>query len=657
MPSPQIDPAPFLSPGWLRDRERQVLALILVLALFHGFLYIYIVPPWQHYDEPTHFEYAWLIANTGQLPEPEQYDWDFRADLVRSMIAHDFYDGMEKPDLANLTALPPGLQFPQLDDPPAYYLLASLPLRLLKTADLADQVLAARQVSLILLVITILAAWGTLKEMTTPESAWRFLVPLTMALLPGFVDLMTSVNNDVGAVAIFSLFLWGSVRLIQRGPQLSSILWVFVAAAVAFFTKSTAFAAVPLALVALMLSILPGRLRRVAWGVILGGGLLGVLALMYLEEPAYWYRATSQAPAIRAARPEAPLGDYVLQINSLSAITPDWLRPVSQPIPFEVGSTLAGKSLTVGFWLWANPQRMTEPTLEAQSPTINTDTQSLSIPVTITGEPQFFAFNLRLPADTIRLWLTLAPMGRNPNLAQTYYLDGLMVAEGDFPLDAIPEFSTPDGADGTWGGQPFQNLLRNGSGEQAWPAFRPWADNQAARVLPNNIRPSMLLYTLLDPTGAGFYYQSTGDYIFETFWGRFGWGHVPLPSPDNAYRVLAALSILGVLGVVLYPYGRSTSLPADVLLFFALALLAAWGGALARGSIYIFVQHIFIPSARYGLPAIIPTVLFFVAGWFGLAGYVLRRVRIPPAVVYGVYVVSLLAFDAISLWGIQRFYG
>jgi len=43
------------------------------------------------------------------------------------------------------------------------------------------------------------------------------VVPLTLASLPGFADLLSSVNNDVGAVAFVSLVLWGSLRLIQRG--------------------------------------------------------------------------------------------------------------------------------------------------------------------------------------------------------------------------------------------------------------------------------------------------------------------------------------------------------------------------------------------------------------------------------------------------------
>ena len=54
-------------PGWL-GRHRLLLAL-LVLALLRGLVYLALLPPWQHYDEPTHFEYVQLIAERKKLPQ------------------------------------------------------------------------------------------------------------------------------------------------------------------------------------------------------------------------------------------------------------------------------------------------------------------------------------------------------------------------------------------------------------------------------------------------------------------------------------------------------------------------------------------------------------------------------------------------------------
>ncbi|MCZ7552822.1 MAG: hypothetical protein M5U05_09600 [Anaerolineales bacterium] len=43
---------------------------ILVLAGISGLVFIFIMPAWQHYDEPNHFEHVWLAANLERLPQP-----------------------------------------------------------------------------------------------------------------------------------------------------------------------------------------------------------------------------------------------------------------------------------------------------------------------------------------------------------------------------------------------------------------------------------------------------------------------------------------------------------------------------------------------------------------------------------------------------------
>ena len=54
--------------------EHTILIAILLLALVNGLFYVFIVPPWQHYDETNHFEYIWLLADRGGFPNPGDYD-------------------------------------------------------------------------------------------------------------------------------------------------------------------------------------------------------------------------------------------------------------------------------------------------------------------------------------------------------------------------------------------------------------------------------------------------------------------------------------------------------------------------------------------------------------------------------------------------------
>ena len=63
--------------GCVEDRSkgscasRVPLLLLVCLSFIRGLLYVSLVPPWGHYDEPTHFEYVWLIANRLSDPHSE----------------------------------------------------------------------------------------------------------------------------------------------------------------------------------------------------------------------------------------------------------------------------------------------------------------------------------------------------------------------------------------------------------------------------------------------------------------------------------------------------------------------------------------------------------------------------------------------------------
>jgi hypothetical protein len=263
---------------------------------------------------------------------------------------------------------------------------------------------------------------------------------------------------------------------------------------------------------------------------------------------------------------------------------------------------------------------------------------------------------VEIPQDALRLWVSMSGKGLDGTAGLKLYYDGIVAAEGAFPSEVPTNIGTEGGAAGEWGGAAFANLIRNGSAEGTWPAFRPWADNISARVLPSNVRLSILLYSLIDREGASWYYVGAARNIFETFWGRFGWGHVPLPGGTLLYNFFAVATALAVLGAVFYPFGRNSRIPVDALLFIGLALILVWFAALARGAIFIFVEHVFQPSARYGFPAIVPTVLALVAGWFGAGKTIVRTFRVPSFYLVAIYLYLLLMLDVLALWGIVRFY-
>lgn len=619
------------------------LGLALFLAFIQGVVYVFLMPPWQHYDEPSHFEYVWLLANGASSPTAP--DLGFRTKLVQSMEANDFFRGVPVPSLTLVEAGDPiyGLEYSQLDERPLYYWLASLPVRVLQDRNPAVMLLGARMVSVGLFVLTVWAVWGLTCELT-PSNHWlRIWVPLSVALLPGFVDLMTAVNNDVGAVMAFSFFLWGSLYFLNRPRFAWGVLWVLGSALLCLGMKSTAYFAAPLSILVLMLGWIKGPLGKWVWAGALLLGMIGGLSLLTWEDAAYWHRATSQSLPTRVQTPNAPLGQYALQIDPPAPTTPDFIDPLQQPLPPLPIHT----PLTLGVWMWVSEPVPTS--LEIRAPILNTHHEVFYETFLVNATPQFFAYEVQLTTEANWFWLSLSPHLSAPG--QMVFYDGFVLVEGQFAQEAPPVFDGPDALSGTWGGKPFQNLIRNPSAESFWPAIRPTIDNQLARLLPNNARLSTLLFGLLDWPRTESYFRITTLNLSETFWGRFGWGHVPLRwSP--AYPMFRWLTLFSLLGCGLHLIQRKRWPDAQGI-FLILAMMVVWGAALLRGEIFIFAANLFIPGARYAYPVIAPTMFVWMLGYLTWGKMIKKSLPFPPiALRLSAHIIPGLFFLALNLTAI-----
>ena len=631
-------------------KESAILGAILLLALINGLIYVFLLPPWQHYDEPNHFEYVWLLAHRHGLPQPGDFDTAMRQAVAQSMIEQGFFDGTNIP-LPDLTSAKPWIgAYPQLDDPPLYYFLASLPVRLFSSADITIQLYAARLVSLGLFLITIVAGWGLTAEITSPRHPLRFMVPLSMSLLPAYVDLMTAVNNDVGAIAAFSLFLWGSVRLIRRGPSLWTLLWVVVATGLCLMTKRTVYIALPLSGIALLFAVLRGRFRKVAWGLIIFSGVAVLLAVFTWGDATLWYRDTTQNIPTRVALSEIPDGEAAFRL---------FLRPGDSPVkllqilPVDWASEMSGKVHTLGAWIWAS-----QPLdINSMQLVVFSGDQVFGEPIQVDQMPRFFAFTFMPEKNTGRAWVTLDP-GKHLTIdtpLEIYY-DGVVLAEGSFSLDVPPDYVRA-----TWNGIPYKNLIRNGSAEQSWFYLRPWAEKIATRLFSDYAGQesfSLTVYTLIDWSSTGWYYRVALETLFRTFWAKFAWGHVPLMGA-KPYRILLLATLLGFAGLAIGLYQqrkRLKILPWDAVFFLGLNLAIVWGMTLFRGTTYI-LRPVYFPVARYVYPAIIPMMFFLCVGWLAIWWPIERKLHLPEWVKYLLFASAFLMLDIYSIVSILHYYG
>ena len=602
--------------GFQMDADLKRILFVLFLAAILGLGYVFLMPPWQHYDEPQHFEYAWWIAEKGRLPKPDDVDPEMRRNVALSMIQYHFYDGLGyQPDVNDtLNPLPIG-PASQLINPPFYYILASLPMRLFPPQAVNSQLFAARLVSWLLYLFSILAAWGVTVEITPPRHGLRWFLPLILACIPGYLDIMTAVNSDVGAITLAFFCLWGCVRILRRGFSWLATSGVILSAVLIFWTKETAYFMIGIASVTLWLGVWPSTKRWIARLALVGAGLAALFIMLSWDDAAYWYRSTAQSTPTRAVLPQAVQGNAVFQIDNSAYSTPSWLPALVQPISRQPLVSDQDRYYTLAAWMWAGkPMQVSSPVFAAGK----TFTQKQ---VSVSQEPVFVAFTAVLPAQEwgiLRVILQPSQMGAQ-NGGKVYY-DGVTVVEGGRPLDQAPVFTDKLGKTGTWGGLPFTNLLRNGSAEIAGPRLIPSLDALGARILPDKIRPSLFVTSLYDVSGAGFYYYGSAARLFRTFWGWFGWGHVPLLG-HKPYRILLGVTLIGLaltLAWIAYRLLKRKGLVAwDVILIFALALLGSWGIVLIRGVGYVGADKLYLPVARYGFPALIPTVLVLVAGWSG----------------------------------------
>lgn len=622
-----------------------MLTIVMLLGLVNGLIFVFIMPPWQHYEEPSHFEYAWLIASRQSLPVYPAYDQEKRREIAASMIEHGFFKGLGfLPDLDSQEQ-PIWIGTNVTGALPLYHILVALPLRFILKADVDTQLYIAGLVSLAMYLATLWLAYKILCEFVPLGHPWRWIVPGTMALLPGFTDLMTAVNNDVGATFVFSFFLLASVRLILRGLSLRRSVVVLVAAGLCLVTKTTVLVAFPLALLAVFFVLHRYRWWTAAWALFFIAAIVSTLSVFSWGDASLWYRNTTQEEPTQFRRSEAPVGNYAIGLETLpdSNVT----TSVSQLLLADQVQELKGKTVTIGAWIWASAP--TQATLPILSDGLQTIVQQVNVDV----RPSFHASHGMIAEDANRVSVILqAVPAQEQNETVTIFYDGIILLEGEWPLETSPVLGNPQAEQGIWDNRQFKNVIRNASAERAGPFVRPWVEITSKRFpWAAHLSPTHFTNALLDPQNSRRIYRATAPRLFQTFWGYFGWGHISLP--PICYNVLKWITMLSLLGVPvgLWSAGRMKSMSWKLTIaWLGLTMLTIWLSVFIRGLPSLFGQ-IYIPTARYGYPAIIPTMMFLSTGW--CAGLPHQRWLKLSAYLY---FIGFLILDLISIITIVGFY-
>jgi hypothetical protein len=589
------------------------MVVVLLVGLLHGLVYVVFVPPWQHYEEPAHFEFSWMILTRRAIPGYGAYDNAIRRELAISMADHGFFRDLGFiPNLYAPASEPIWIGLGQADTAPLFHIAMTVPLALFADADVTTRLYAVRLAALGLYLLLLWVAYLLVRELTPAGHPLRWSVPAGLALLPALTDIMTAFNDDAGAITVFSLFLLAAVRLIRRGPSFWRIVAVLALAGLCAVTKTTVLIALPLALSAILLGLATARRRwlPLAASLLAVAAALGFASAVTWGDALAWYRVSNQGQSTRVEQPDAPWGAHVLRLIAQPGQPPVELK---QFLLAKDAEALGGQQATVGAWMWAStPGPAFLPRVGAHPP----------VTVTVGASPAFFSGVVTIPTDTQRLAVSLlASPAAGQAGARTIYYDGLVLTEGAIPAGHTPTLDDTGAASGIWAGQAFTNRIRNASAERAAPWVRPWAESLFQRAAGAYLSPSALVGAVADYDRNGPLYGLTASRLLESFWARFGWAQITLEPPW--YWLALAFTALGVAAGLfrLARAWRRQSGPWKVTLaWLALAMLVSWGTVYLRGLFTVIDDRMVLPVARYAYPVIIPTMLLLMAGWQHLFG-------------------------------------
>jgi hypothetical protein len=243
--------------SWFNQRSPNwALLLIVAVYLLVGGLYAVYTPAWQAPDEPAHYNYVRYLAERGRFPV--LHFGDYPHAYLEEIKALRFP--------TNMSIDPLRYEFWQ---PPLYYMLAAPVYRLFD-----GSLLALRLLSVVLGAGLIATAYAIVLSVRPGDHTLALGTCALVAFIPMHLTVMSSVNNDTLAELLLAVVLLLLIRLANQpgseGGRVAGSTYLLATGlllGLGLVTKATVYVAIPLALIALVLSELrpsvlhPGHLE------------------------------------------------------------------------------------------------------------------------------------------------------------------------------------------------------------------------------------------------------------------------------------------------------------------------------------------------------------------------------------------------------------
>lgn len=606
---------------------------ILLIAFLNALVYVFLVPPWQHNDEPGNFEFVWLLANLENHPKSSDYVDSMRREVTSSLREHSFFEGLDIDPVLLVTYEPTWIGISQVGNQPLYFFVLSIPLKLLRSFDVTFQMYVGRLISVLFFMLTIILSYKTTR-LLIGNSLLAYWTVIFIALMPGFVDKMTAVNDDVAAVMAVSFSIWISIKLLKQGISWVNFLGLLLAIGICLLTKRTSWIGVFVTVLALYFHLVKTSIIRSAILLIAIFGLVIISSLSFsVTSPAYYYSSNNFSIPQRVRLSSLEHFSYVAQQKPKTL--------VYQTIDQKNVPNLAGKKFTFGGYFWADED------IEFKMPDfiINDKVRIEGERIWLSKTPQIFYYSNKFPENAQKIVLSISTWG----MGETNHLfwDCLFLIEdvSKEKLDYLKN-SCLD----SHGKIINNNYLKNGSNEQGWPVLNPSVSTWLDEIFQFSITNFWSIFDL----GAtwGYYYYGTIIHLFRTFWGGFGWGGVGLVG-RSPYILFFAVTFFALVGNFIFFVKKTQKIDWKFIFVLGIPAIILLWMSLFRGAGNWYLYG-FTPTARYFYPVIIPLSIFINNGIINLINPFVKKSLQKHSSVF--IVIIFFAYNVWAWYSIWHFF-
>jgi hypothetical protein len=435
------------------------------------------------------------------------------------------------------------------DLPDAYrgllYYLPHAFVQLLLPQDASEELrlFSARLLTLLLNLPAIVFTYLTIRLVFPSSRLIALAIAGFTALLPSYSDMMSGVNLEAPSAVFGSLILYAASRIVVSGFTPANIVFAFFSALLSFSLKGTVW----ITFIALALAVwyqLPST--RVRWLIVLSG-VIATIPLGWQYNPftekgvAHWYYKHEHIAAVAVLPQQTTAlnheGSYSLlashQVDTVRYKSEIKTESIVQYLPELQMPALRGKIITCGVWM-----RFFQGDAVIPYPTcgIPTSTKFSATALHLfSNEWKFYATHTYVPPNAPIVEFML---GLPSDLSQVVY-NGMIMVEGEYPLDQPPTFFDLSLKSGTWGGRTFTNLLKNPSAESTW-----W------QASPSYGYPYLLnsrIVAILDWERTLPAWFAVTRWLLANFWSSFGG---LLPGLSSSQMIIPAIiTLFSALGV------------------------------------------------------------------------------------------------------------